>query len=56
MQERTILDWIREQGQAVLVGGSDCIEVHIVGGSFNDGLVFLRKRTNVEIYTPEHPA
>ena len=55
MQERTILDWIREQGQAVLVGGSDCIEMHIVGGNWNDGLVFLRKRSNDEIYTSEKP-
>lgn len=53
MQERTILDWIREQGQAVLVGGSDCIEMHIVGGNWNDGLVFLRKRDNAETYTPK---
>jgi len=52
MLARTILDWIREQSQAVLVGGSDCIEVHIVGGNWNDGLVFLRKRRDDEHYTP----
>jgi hypothetical protein len=55
LQEWTILDWIREQGQAVLVGGSDCIEIHIVGGNWNDGLIFLRKRNNAEAYTPEKP-
>lgn len=53
LQERTILDWIREQGQAVLVGGSDCIEIHHVGGNYNDGLIFLRKRSTDEPYTPE---
>ena len=53
MTERTILDWIQEQSQAILVGGSDCIEVHVVGGSWNDGLVFLRKRRTDEQYTAE---
>lgn len=56
MNERTILDWIRDKGQAVLVGGSDVIEVHIVGGNWNDGLVFLRKRRVDEPYCAEHPA
>lgn len=50
LKDRTILDWIRDQGQAVLVGGSDCIEIHIVGGNHNDGLVFLRKRRTDEQY------
>lgn len=50
LKDRTILDWIRDQGQAVLVGGSDCIEMHIVGGNHNDGLVFLRKRRANEPY------
>jgi len=56
LKERTILDWIREKGRAVLVGGSNCIEIHIVGGSWNDGLVFLRKRRADEQYGAEHPA
>jgi hypothetical protein len=55
--EPTMLDWIRTNGQSVLVGGHDVIEVHIVGGNWCDGLIFLRKRTNElsEQYVPEPP-
>lgn len=42
--ERTIMDVIRENDQSILIGGGPIEEVHIVGGCWNDGLVFFRKR------------
>ena len=44
--DRTILDVINEDWiQPVLCGASDMVEIQIVGGGLNDGLIFFRKRS-----------
>lgn len=42
--EPTIVDLIREKAQDILVGGDAIQEVHLIGGNWNDGMVFFRKR------------
>lgn len=48
--EKTIFDWLTERWKEIVIGGSDVQEVTVVGGNWNDGLVFLRKRW--QPYTP----
>ncbi len=52
---RTIMDWLALRWQSILVGGSDIIETHVVGGNWDDGLLFLRKRREDEVYRGETP-
>jgi len=50
-EDRTIFDWLNERWKSILVGGSEVQRVDVVGGDWDDGIIFLQKRS--EPYTPE---
>lgn len=46
-----IFDRLATKWRDILIGGDEIQEVHVCGGNWNDGLIFLRKRA--EPYHPE---